>query len=129
MAEIEIVTRCYGFRAMGRRGGGPGAARGRAKWGHTRIVLNPVRAHMVEYVGKYRWSNYRATAGLAIAPSWLHTEWTLDQFPSKSLGGSRERYRKFVAAGRGASFDPSERLIGQIFLARPWPRSAGRTAI
>lgn len=80
------------------------------------IVLNPVRAHMVEYAGKYRWSNYRATAGLTIAPPWLHTEWTLDQFPSKSLGGSRERYRKFVAAGRGSSYNPTEHLIGQIFL-------------
>ena len=80
------------------------------------IVLNPVRARMVEYAGKYRWSNYRATAGLALAPPWLHTEWTLDQFPAHSLQGSRQRYRTFVAAGRGASYNPSEHLVAQIFL-------------
>jgi hypothetical protein len=35
------------------------------------VVLNPVRAHMVERPEDYRWSSYRATAGLEPAPEWL----------------------------------------------------------
>ncbi len=35
------------------------------------VVLNPVRAGMVERPEAYRWSSYRATAGLEVAPSWL----------------------------------------------------------
>ena len=35
------------------------------------VVLNPVRAKMVERPELYRWSSYRATAGLQAAPSWL----------------------------------------------------------
>jgi len=60
--------------------------------------------------------NYRATACLALAPPWLQTQWTLDQFPADSLKASRERHRKFVAAGRGANYNPWEQLAGQIFL-------------
>ena len=35
------------------------------------VVLNPVRAGMVERPELYRWSSYRATAGLETAPAWL----------------------------------------------------------
>ena len=35
------------------------------------VVLNPVRAKMVERPEDYRWSSYRATAGLEAAPPWL----------------------------------------------------------
>ena len=35
------------------------------------IVLNPVRARMVEHPADYRWSSYRATAGLETPPAWL----------------------------------------------------------
>src|SRR5260370_10267376 len=35
------------------------------------VVLNPVRAKMVERPDEYRWSSYRATAGLDSAPEGL----------------------------------------------------------
>ena len=41
------------------------------------IVLNPVRCGAVKYAGDWKWSNYRATAGLTSAPPWLQTDWTL----------------------------------------------------
>jgi putative transposase len=55
------------------------------------VVLNPVRAHLVRRPDLWRWSSYRATAGLDARPAWLTTSWTLDNF-----GGSRERYVAFV---------------------------------
>ncbi|MEO8034441.1 MAG: hypothetical protein ABI837_08400 [Acidobacteriota bacterium] len=35
------------------------------------VVFNPVRAEMVKRPEDYRWSSYRATAGLEKAPEWL----------------------------------------------------------
>ncbi|HUP65413.1 MAG TPA: transposase, partial [Thermoanaerobaculia bacterium] len=80
------------------------------------IVLNPVRCHAVKYAGDWQWSNYRATAGLTKAPSWLETESTLSKFGTGDSGQARESYRRFVADARGASYKPWEMLIGQIYL-------------
>jgi len=56
-------------------------------------VLNPVRAGMVDHPADYRWSSYRATAGLVLRPRFLTTEWVLGR-----LGGP-DGYRRFVADG------------------------------
>ena len=65
------------------------------------LVLNPVRAGMVEDPSAWPWSSYRATAGLAMAPAWLTTDTLLSSF-----GGTRdqaqEAYRRFVRDGIGA---------------------------
>jgi REP element-mobilizing transposase RayT len=82
------------------------------------IVLNPVRCGAVAHAGDYAWSNYRATAGLASAPDWLETGWTLAQFAPGSRAELCSRYRLFVADGRGARPNPWEDLVGQIYLGR-----------
>lgn len=62
------------------------------------IVLNPVRARLVDAAGDWCWSSYLATAGLSAPPPWLVIDWLLDQ-----LGDIRplaiSAYIKFVAAG------------------------------
>ncbi|MDQ6799878.1 MAG: transposase [Acidobacteriota bacterium] len=79
------------------------------------IVLNPVRCGAVQFAGDYPWSNYRATAGLETPPPWLEVEWTLRQFdPDRAT--AQESYRRFVADARGASYNPWESLVGQIYL-------------
>lgn len=80
------------------------------------IVLNPVRCGAVRYAGDYRWSNYRATAGLAPVPSWLDIDWTLGQLSPGERTESCEAYRRFVADARAAEYRPWESLIGQIYL-------------
>ena len=45
------------------------------------VVLNPVRAMMVERPEDYRWSSYGATAGLVEAPEWLDVEQALSLSP------------------------------------------------
>ena len=75
------------------------------------VVLNPVRARLVRSAGAWRWSSYRATAGLAPAPRWLEVEGTLDLFGgNRSL--ARASYRKFVGEGRGTEYDPWEGVEG-----------------
>lgn len=44
------------------------------------VVLNPVRAQVVDQPDAWAWSNYRATAGLETCPPFLHVAWTWEQF-------------------------------------------------
>jgi len=44
------------------------------------VVLNPVRAGMVELPGDWRWSSYLDMLGVRSAPHWLATDGLLAQF-------------------------------------------------
>ena len=52
------------------------------------LPLNPVRCGLVRDPAEWEWGSYRATAGLALEPSWLETGWTLDQF-DRATGSGR----------------------------------------
>ena len=78
------------------------------------VVLNPVRAGMVNNAADWVWSSYRQSVGLEPAASWLSVAALLSQF-----AGQRElaqqHYARFVAEGIGI-VSPWENLKGQIFL-------------
>ncbi|MFV2032115.1 MAG: transposase [Gammaproteobacteria bacterium] len=78
------------------------------------IVLNPIRARMINDMEKWEWSSYRATIGKAQIPAWLETDWLLGHF-GRRRKRARERYIDFVRQGIGL---PSiwENLRKQIFL-------------
>jgi REP element-mobilizing transposase RayT len=78
------------------------------------IVLNPVRAGLTRSPHDWRWSSYRATAGLSDTPAWLYTDWLLESFGGERITASRA-YRRFVDEGTGAS-SPWEQLKQQIYL-------------
>lgn len=78
------------------------------------VVLNPVRARLVRHPSRWMWSNYRATAGEVAAPSWLTTEWTLEQFGQRRAA-AQAHYRTFVGEGIDAP-SPWEHVTGQIYL-------------
>jgi REP element-mobilizing transposase RayT len=78
------------------------------------IVLNPVRAAMVETASSYPWSSYRATAGDERAAPWLTTDWLLSQF-ARTTAVAQRRYREFVDQGL-ATTSPWSMLKGQLFL-------------
>lgn len=63
------------------------------------IALNPVRANMVESPEKYRWSSYRATAKLEVAPAFLDIKWILECFNEKSIQKAAKKYAHFVSMG------------------------------
>ena len=77
------------------------------------IVLNPVRVKSKVQAQAWKWSSYRATAGLSAAPEFLTIDWVL-----KQVGGSRptaqQRYREFLK--EGIEKRPWEHLKGQIYL-------------
>jgi len=78
------------------------------------VVLNPVRAGLVETVEDWPWSSYGATAGVSPVPSWLRVDWVLDNFAVDRDAG-QAAYRRFVAEGTAAA-SPWEALRGQIWL-------------
>jgi len=65
------------------------------------IVLNPVRAKIVDDPSKWRWSSYSATGGFKKAPEFLSTEWLLGQF-GKTRRTAARGYREFVRNGIGS---------------------------
>lgn len=80
------------------------------------IVLNPVRCGAVRSAADYEWSSYRETAGLCASSAWLAADEVLAEFGPGSHVDRCERYRRFVADGRGAEYNPWEQLVGQIYL-------------
>lgn len=78
------------------------------------IVLNPVRAGLCTHPGQWRWSSYRATAGLERPPPFLHIDWLLDQL-SPDRAEAHHRYTAFVeeALDADASLEP----LGDLYLA------------
>ncbi len=64
------------------------------------VVLNPVRAGMVDDPGQWPWSSYRAMIGTASVPHWLSVDGLLGQF-GQGREQARRRYRNFVVEGIG----------------------------
>jgi REP element-mobilizing transposase RayT len=80
------------------------------------VVLNPVRARMVKDPARYRWSSYRASAGLEDLPAFLDALTLLAHF-AKSLPAARRRYMAFAEEGIRTP-SPWERLQGQVLLGK-----------
>lgn len=78
------------------------------------VVLNPVRALMVNDVADWPWSSYRATVDLAPPLKGLLVAWLLLQFDSNREQAIAQ-YRNFVRAGVGLP-PVWESLKNQIFL-------------
>jgi putative transposase len=77
------------------------------------VVLNPVRAGIVDAPEQWPWSSHRAMIGEAPPPSWLAVDGLLSQFgPSREE--ARRRYRSFVHEGVGESI--WQGLRQQIYL-------------
>lgn len=64
------------------------------------VVLNPVRARVVERPEQWKWSSYRALIGKEKPHSCLHVGWVLGQF-GKRKSVAKRRYIKFVSEGIG----------------------------
>lgn len=64
------------------------------------VVLNPLRANMVESLDDWRWSSYFYVTGQVAPPPWLDVDGLLGQFGLQRSKALRN-YRQFVMAGRG----------------------------
>lgn len=78
------------------------------------VVLNPVRAGLVEKPADWTWSSYRASVGLEPAAPWLAVDGLLSDF-GKRRSLAQQRYAQFVAEGINAG-SPWSNVKGQLFL-------------
>jgi putative transposase len=63
------------------------------------IVLNPVRASVVQHPADWPWSSYRATAGLVEKPPFLALDDVWKAFEAANERRAQEVYADFVGAG------------------------------
>lgn len=86
------------------------------------VVLNPVRAKMVERPEDFRWSNFRATAGMDQAPAWLSVASLAPYFgePDSWQGN----YRSYVEEKIGSTERLWDKLENGIYLgSEAWCKS------
>ena len=78
------------------------------------VVRNPLRWRPpLATLEDYRWSSYRALAGLTPAPPWLTTAWVLAQF-SRRRAVAQRVYAEFVH--ERVDDDPWRELKGELYL-------------
>jgi REP element-mobilizing transposase RayT len=75
------------------------------------IMLNPVEADLADDPGAWRWSSYRATAGLSEAPSFLALDDVWKMFDA-DVREARRRFVAFVDAGRGQAAPSAAVVLG-----------------
>ncbi len=76
------------------------------------VVLNPVRAGIVSTPDEWRWSSYRATAGLEPVPVFLHPETLWNRLGSDRWEGAICQYRQFVGTGDHMPNLPHAAILG-----------------
>lgn len=76
------------------------------------VVCNPVRAGLCTSPAEWKYSSYRATAGLATVPGFLSVDWLLSQFGDERRA-AQARYRAFVAERASRALG---RVRGEIYL-------------
>jgi len=86
------------------------------------IVLNPVRAGIVDRPEDYRWTSHPAIIGQEPAPEWLASDTLLSQF-SPNLDNARAAYESFVNAGIGLESVLWKNLVAKAYLgSEQWLR-------
>lgn len=78
------------------------------------VVLLPAISGTTKNYATYKWSSYKATAGLAKGLSFLESDWILSQF-AKRTATAQKKYIDYVKAGK-RSKSPLSDVRGQIFL-------------
>jgi putative transposase len=81
------------------------------------VVLNPIRAGLLNNPADWRWSSYRQTAGIDPPAPWLASSDLLQSFGGANQGGCQE-YVRFVGSADENSA-PWNDLVGQIYLGTP----------
>jgi REP element-mobilizing transposase RayT len=84
------------------------------------VVLNPVRAGLVDHPAAWPWSSHRGTAGLEPAPPFLDVAWLDLAIGGASREERRMTYCAFVDSPRGAELHPApnELAVGGVDFER-----------
>jgi putative transposase len=66
-------------------------------------MLNPVAAHLVKMPSAWRWSSYRATAGLCVVPPLLSLESVWAIFDATDVQRAQHKFVEFMALPEGSA--------------------------
>jgi hypothetical protein len=77
------------------------------------IVLNPIRAKMVDSLSDWPWSSWHHVMGQEPIPQWLSVDKMLLQF-AKYKTIAKRKFAQFVEQGKG--LDPWGNISNQVFL-------------
>jgi len=78
------------------------------------IVLNPVRAGIIEKAEEWLWSSYRATIGIEKPPAFLSLDWILSQY-GQNKKTAIANFKQYVEKGIGWEY-PTEALQAGLIL-------------
>jgi putative transposase len=97
------------------------------------VVLNPVRAGLVERAGDWPWSSHGACAGQTNTPTFLCTAWILQAFDPRGGAAARESYVRFIAEGSprpeiAAEIEDAPPALGRPEFLREWQPVATRAS-
>jgi len=102
------------------------------------VMNNPVEAGLAPNASAWRWSSFRATAGLSAAPSCLSIDWIDRLFPASSRAESQQHFETFMngtpdsqsyldlnvpAVGSQAFMERIRSYVGEMLFKRDVPRS------
>ena len=91
------------------------------------IVLNPVRAKLVEEPEAWRWSSFRAMVGKGSFPVWLTTHWILQVMGGKTPEEAQSRFRTFVQEGmKTGTIELEKKMKGPILGGKDFVRHVGQ---
>ncbi len=68
------------------------------------VVMNPVAAGLVAAPSEWKWSSFRASAGMETPQNWLNLDWLQWTFGGRTLGQAQRKYRQFVTT-------PSDEIV------------------
>ena len=102
------------------------------------VLNNPVEAGLRPTASAWRWSSFRAAAGLSAAPSFLSLEWLDRLFPASSRAESQHHFETFIngkrdcssyldlrvpAVGSETFMERIRSYVGEMLFKRDVPRS------
>ena len=76
------------------------------------IVMNPVKAQMVQHPADWEWSSYRSTAGMGTPAAFLTLTEVWKAFDSTDLAKAQELYARFVVAAGDDALPPDPFFLG-----------------
>jgi putative transposase len=82
------------------------------------IAMNPVAAGRVRHPARWRWSSYRATAGIDPCPAFLQADEALQPFDAGDRSAARERFAAYVAGTADGSIPERALILGSDAFAR-----------
>lgn len=94
---------------------------------NTYVLMNPVKAGLVEDPSGWRWSSYRATVGIEAPPRWLDLSWLNWVFGGRTLHDAQLSFKAFVSRPASENLADEGLVFGDQALRKEVRAAIGAT--